>query len=493
MNKKSLTFNKGTLLAMPLLTLLIMFSSQSFAGLTTKHVIEQVVKTYGVAKLKSLHITDQYNTFREGQSYSPDEIDIEDNRVELSIDLMKKRKNFKWIIGDKGNYSVRHWLFNGEHGYAISHASKTMAKSDMVSFDFADRKHSYLFDTVIVSMIRENQHEISEYSEVSLRGELHFKLVMTGLRNDELAIYINKASGYVTYMEVLTNNAKRMLRYHYNNHILMQGFVFAQRAHATQGGKPYSLVTNRQVSFNHVADNDFTLPEQFGESAASADMSAMTVKKISEGVYHVGQDWGYSVFVDIGDGFISAGGYEAITERFEAVKAFAHVNKPLKYQVVSHHHSDHIRGMNEAAKLGAKFVTVKQHVNSVKAVVDSQLTDDDFHIVEQQAILANGKVMVIDMPSSHSSHNLMTYIPAAKLLFTADTYFSRQLDGVPFGGAHLKKIDDRLKALNLPVEKFSAAHSARLLTADDFSTSITKTLEPICPDSWNICQLMMAN
>jgi glyoxylase-like metal-dependent hydrolase (beta-lactamase superfamily II) len=273
-------------------------------------------------------------------------------------------------------------------------------------------------------------------------------------------------------------------------HKNQQGLVFAQQVNVTRGGNPHLVVTNRQVQFNPAPANIFALPNNYQESPASMDMSSMTVQEITEGVYLAGKDWGYSVFVDTGEGFIAAGGYSKLMERFDAVKSFAKIDKPLQKVVVSHHHRDHIQGMPEAIELGATLIAVEQHVNTVKAVINTSSTNDNFDIVENTASFADGKVIVIDMPSAHSSHNLMTYIPAAKLLFRADTYFSRQVGGVPFGGADLQKISQRLHSLDLEVDKFAAAHSARILTAADFEASKKKVFEPVCPVDWAICQVM---
>jgi glyoxylase-like metal-dependent hydrolase (beta-lactamase superfamily II) len=471
----------------------VAISSFSTAANKTELIINLVMTTYGgekFRKIKTIQLTDQFKTFRDGQSYSPQEIDIEHNYADVFIDVEKMRKNFRWIIGDKDDYSIRHWLFDGKDGYAISHASQTQSINDMVSYDFADRYHSHLLDTVIIQALITNRADATWLGEVNFFGQRHDRLRFRFSDNIEAELYINQKSGYLTYMEKTSDNAKRTLRYHYKGHKKQQGIAFAKDVHVTRGGNPNIVVTDRQVKFNKPIGNGFDLPKDYGASPASMDMSVMTIEEVMTGVYLVGQNWGYSVFVDVGDHFIAAGGYSELTERFNALKSFAKVDKPLQKMVVSHHHNDHIGGLAEAIKLGATLIAVEQHVNSVKGVVETPLNDAHFSLVENKASFANGQVVVFDMPSGHTSHNLMTYIPAAKLLFSADTYFSRQQNGAPFGGAHLQKINDRLTSLQLPVEKFAAAHSARILTAEDFLTSITKTIESVCPTSWQICQVM---
>lgn len=488
--------NKLTLSIITCCQLALITSPACFADEKTKQVIADVVASYGgeqLTNISTISLQDQFNTFRDGQSYSPTEVDIETNRVELFIDIAGQRKDFRWVIGDKDSYSIRHWLFDGSDGYAISHGSKTLAKNNMVNFSFADRSHSHLLDTVIVLMLSNDPNDAIWLGETDLFGDTHDKVGFSLNDDEELQLYINQQSGLLTYMENVHQDPSRTLRYRFKSHKKQQGVIFAQTVHVTRGGKPNTVITDREVAFNKKVFKQFDLPKTYGESAASMDMSEMTVQKVMDGVYLAGQRWGYSVFVDVGDGFIAAGGYSNLTKRFDAVKNFAKVDKPLQKMVVSHHHRDHIRGMPEAIKLGATLIIAQPHVDTVNALADNSLNDKNLNIVENVASFADDKVVVIDMPSGHSSHNLMTYIPAAKLLFTADTYFSRQLTGAPFGGSHLHKIKARMKALNFPVAKFAAAHSARILTDIDFEQSLTKEFKSVCPTDWAICQVVNAN
>ena len=41
------------------------------------------------------------------------------------------------------------------------------------------------------------------------------------------------------------------------------------------------------------------------------------------------------------------------------------VDRPLRYQVVTHHHSDHLGGIGEALDLGATLVTVAGNVEPI--------------------------------------------------------------------------------------------------------------------------------
>jgi len=84
----------------------------------------------------------------------------------------------------------------------------------------------------------------------------------------------------------------------------------------------------------------------------------------------------------------------------------------------------------------------------------------------------------------------MTYIPSAKIVFTADFYFSRQHSGEPEGYQTLKKFKDHLKTLNFDFDYLAAAHSGRVLTKENLENSIaniSNVKKEVCPINWDIC------
>ena len=232
----------------------------------------------------------------------------------------------------------------------------------------------------------------------------------------------------------------------------------------------------------------FALPIGYGEESPTLDFAEMAVKKLADGVYLAGKNWGFSIFVDAGDYFIAAGGYAGLTDRFDAVKAFAGTDKPLKYQLVSHHHIDHLGGMKEAAELGATFVTVADHVASIRESAGISIADDRFILVDGTASVADGKAMVVDFPSGHTSHMLVSYFPGSKIAFSADTFFSRQKAGSPSGYDGLDALKKLFADLNLDAQYFAAAHSGRVLTAADMDAALGNVPEDaVCPADWTFC------
>ena len=90
------------------------------------------------------------------------------------------------------------------------------------------------------------------------------------------------------------------------------------------------------------------------------------VKKLANNVYHAGKGRSFTLFINSDDYFIASGGHSGLTEAFKAVKDFSGIEKPLKFIISTHHHSEHIPSLREATALGEKIITVEQHLSALK-------------------------------------------------------------------------------------------------------------------------------
>jgi glyoxylase-like metal-dependent hydrolase (beta-lactamase superfamily II) len=275
--------------------------------------------------------------------------------------------------------------------------------------------------------------------------------------------------------------------YQYAGYKERDGIHFATETYVTRGGNPSFVTTYRSIDFNEDINAAFVLPEGYGPEAPALDFPDMTVEQVGDGIYLAGQNWGFSLFIDAGDHYIATGGYAGLKERLKAVQTFAGNQKPLRYQIVSHHHWDHVGGMTEAAELGANFIITKEHIETVRDRAAIDIPDERFNVVEVEKSISNGLVHVLDLPNEHSSHNLLTYVPSANLIFSADLFLSRQVSGAPDGYEDLRRLKAAISKAGFDVKRFAAAHSGRILTADDLNASINKISENRCPAGWVQC------
>ena len=467
------------------------FSGGAHAGVKEDALIDQMIAAYGgdaLLGLKTLRINDRYKGFRFGQSATPDEIDLSHYNAQVTVDFENRRKALQWVRGSHPNISLQHQIFDGDGGYYIDHAAKTLSQNDSITYARADRRVSFLLDTVLAKMIADERAEAVYQGDETYRGDLHDKISFQADGFPEMTLYIDSETGRISKMQRAHWVAGQYFNYQFSGYRQQDGITYAGTTYVTRGGQPFEVLTARSVKMNPDVTAAFTLPIGYGEEDPTIDFSKMTVKKLADGIYLAGKNWGFSIFVDAGDYFIAAGGYEGLAERFGAVKAFAGTDKPLKYQLVSHHHIDHLGGMKEAAELGASFVTVADHVASIRESAGIGIADDRFIIVDGTARVADGKAIVMDFPTGHTSHMLVSYFPDAKITFSADTFFSRQEAGSPSGYEALNRFKKMFADHKLDVRHFAAAHSGRVLTPADLDAAIKNIpKDAVCPADWAFC------
>lgn len=289
--------------------------------------------------------------------------------------------------------------------------------------------------------------------------------------------------------------------YLYSNYREQDGITVAGNVRMTD---EYELFTShrdlydREFSFNLPVDEFLVPPTDYDEFKYFAapdpndfvDQSKMTANKISDSVYHVGQGAAYSIFIDAGDYVIASGGYPGVKDRLQAYREASGVDKPLGYQIVTHHHIDHISGLPEAYELGAQLVTVQNHVEKVKAVFSDEVNDNRFVLISGSAVVgadAEKGVEVYDISTDHAEQLLLVYVRDEKLIFIPDHFGSPFKTGLPTHNENHKLLADEIKRLGLDVEKISRAHGSRIFSIDDLLAAAAQPAPSPCHNNRPIC------
>ncbi|MEP6922512.1 MAG: MBL fold metallo-hydrolase [bacterium] len=243
------------------------------------------------------------------------------------------------------------------------------------------------------------------------------------------------------------------------------------------------------------AESVFQGPEGFEKLAAPpATPPPPAVSKIAEDVYILeGLNGGTHnvLFVAFNDYVLVVEAPEQILYNNNSVQALARIKetvpgKPIKYLVLTHHHSDHAGGFREYVAEGATIVTTgetKRFLEKAVATESSLLPklspshkltietvenkkrvfQDDKHVVELYDI----------GPNPHAKEMLVVYLPKEKILFQADMLNAAANGTIPIAQDPTISFSEKLQQLGLNVEKIYAVHG-RAATPEELRTSIEK-------------------
>ncbi len=468
---------------------LVFAALPAWAGPAEDALIDKVVQAYGgeaVSSARSLIIRNHNKIIPFGQSAGPDVLDISDGRTELVIDLENRRKSFSSWNKNRAGTFLTQTVFADDAAYTLDHVNKTRAANQNAVFDAIGGGTVRSVDLTLVYVLLDNRDQAQAAGSSVIKGTPHSALTFPMEGSPDLTIHINDQTGLITRM-TRENAQFGTLSYNFSDHVSDGGVMYATQANFQIAGQANTLSVFREIAVNTATDAMFPDGDGYREAGAQIDRSEMTVRDLGQGIFYVGQNIGFSIFVDAGDHYVASGGYAALTQRFEALQEHTGTEKPLRYQIVTHHHSDHVGGMGEAVALNASLITVAEHVAPIQASLESPLADDRFMLVDGRATLAGGKIEVFDIGTAHSNHYLLVYLPELNLVFSADHFSTALEEGLPPANKNMTTFRTAVEALNLDIDGFLGAHGPRMLTMSDLRRATDGYREVVCPNNAAIC------
>jgi glyoxylase-like metal-dependent hydrolase (beta-lactamase superfamily II) len=210
---------------------------------------------------------------------------------------------------------------------------------------------------------------------------------------------------------------------------------------------------------------------------------------LAAGVYKIGG--GYtSLAIDMGDHIlvIESGQSDARGTAVMAAAKQAIPNKPIRYVVTSHAHFDHASGLPAAVAEGATILTHRNNEQVLEQLLSgprtligdslSKVATRRTNVVEAVGDRdvrrgTNGKVVeLIRIPNEHSDGLLAVYLPAEKVMWTADVTV---VNAQPAQLGVVRAAVETFNRLNLDYNTFIPAHQPnpdRPLTKADVMAAI---------------------
>jgi glyoxylase-like metal-dependent hydrolase (beta-lactamase superfamily II) len=232
-----------------------------------------------------------------------------------------------------------------------------------------------------------------------------------------------------------------------------------------------------------------------GGAPAAAPAMMVTAEKLGDGLYRLTTGGGSydSVIVEFKDYImmLEAGQPEARALAYIAETKKMYPNKPIRYVMNTHPHSDHTGGLPAMVAEGATIITHKNNeefferaLNTPRTLLTDTLAKNPkkakVETVSDKKVYSDGTrtVEFYHVPGApHSNGLLIAYIPKEKVLFQGD--FSLPTKPGEPANDHVKALAPVLKKLNLPFERYINVHaSAAPQTSKDFWDAIAVPSSP---------------
>jgi len=251
----------------------------------------------------------------------------------------------------------------------------------------------------------------------------------------------------------------------------------------TRGGWPFFEVTVTSAKANP-ADVATLVPAPApaggrggpgGGGRGPAPALVVTSEKLGDGLYRLTTGPGsydslivefkdYVMMLEAGQSVARGVAYVAETKKLIP-------NKPIRYVMNTHPHSDHTGGLPALVAEGATIITQKNNetflegaLNTPRTLLDDVLAKNPkkakVETVSEKKEYSDGTrtvVMYHTSPVPHSNGLMIAYIPKEKILFQGD--FSLPEPGQP-GNDHVKALVPILEKLNLDFNRYINVHTS---------------------------------
>ncbi|WP_417690258.1 DUF885 family protein [Pseudidiomarina sp.] len=465
-----------------------------------KDAIDKTVEAYGgeaLLQLKSLTLLDHSQQFSRGQSSNvwqgPAVTYLNEVDTTFTIDFERQHKEFKQmtrpIVGSHHapQPSITHHLFVDNQGYVVDHAQASYRPVQSLRFDTVGASYEAFSDLLIVRNMLTNPVKASWKDIAYIENQAHDVITFQPDAGAEYTVYLNQKTGFIRRLTRMQQDER--YTYDFLEHTKQNGIVYAQKLMVSHATAPVYVTQQRTVRYNSVTPESIKLPKDVTLAPAPqfVDASSLSFRELAPGVYFVGQDWSYTLFIDDGDGFISAGAWQVDAESREWQKAYELLVQstgkelPVKQHIVTHHHHDHLHGVPDIIAQGATLIAPAKTVDAIyDYLANASASAPTILPVADHRLIGTRRVLLLDVPTSHASHNLAVYLPDAKLLFTEDVFGSSLQQGFhspsrwPENDTYvrLERLLQKVQAMRFEVEQYVSSHHMRVLSPAEIQQAL---------------------
>jgi glyoxylase-like metal-dependent hydrolase (beta-lactamase superfamily II) len=283
------------------------------------------------------------------------------------------------------------------------------------------------------------------------------------------------------------------------------GAKFPTKIAQKLGGLPVLDLTVSDVQLN--APVSIEVPRAAQSAAPPAHVES---QKIAEGVWYLaGTPDPNSMAVEFKDYVVLI--ESSVTEaralaNMEEVKRLV-PNKPIRYHLNSHHHSDHAAGLRAFVAEGSIIITHEMNkpfyeqvvLKSPHALEPDKLSRNPkpakFIWVKDKYVLSDGdrSLEIYAVPGAgHTANLLMSFLPKEKILFITDIFnqFGEARPNDPPPGIvspYYAALGENLKRLNLDVQQLAPSHGKGAVSVELLRKALEGTVQAptVTPPSGN--------
>jgi glyoxylase-like metal-dependent hydrolase (beta-lactamase superfamily II) len=363
-------------------------------------------------------------------------------------------------------------ITDADGGRRIDHRVGTTTANEGEDFGANSGPFVRVTPVLLLRQLMEQSHRSHYLGEVSSAGQLYDVVSLVMDVGPVLSLYFDSKTRLLRRSERVLPSAG-LVGYRFLDYAEIDGIAFNRRFKLFVGGELNEDRTIKKTLVN-VSIAAYTKVDSALIEIAAAQPDAFGLQRLAEGVYLIGGAGTYALFVEMADHVVAVGGTAGFEARAAAL-AEQVPGKPVRYGVLTHHHSDHVVGAAEYAAAGVTVVAPAAH----EAVVRATFADSSayFEGVSESRTFSDDEreLQMIDIgPTDHSEHLLVAWLPKQRILFQADHFGVPEAGPTPPANSTTRSFAKALKRHKLKPRIIVSAHSPRAATMKDLAAALAK-------------------
>lgn len=438
-------------------------------------VIDAAIEAHGgaenISNLKTLVRKSAFTNIATGQSRKPgppyDQNESWNfNAIDLENDVFVATNK-----GEGGGYVFeQRTIINGEDSWQINYRAGTAAPIAEPDFNTQSGPFVRVTPVLLMRQLQARRTTSNWLGEVDVDGRMMDVITLVMEVGPALALYIDQETHMLSRMERVLPPFGQV-EYRFLDYTMVDGIAFNQKFRLYVNGDDNLIIDIKETRVNTSLDDYLEVPGDL-ERVAAVTPDPLSTQEIDEGVFLIGGNGTYALFVEMEDHVVAIGGTQTVPASIKEMRKEI-ADKPIKYGVLTHHHNDHVPGAAAYAEEDATIITFKEN----REVVLDAAGDEKAKLVfvEDRMTLTDGNktVELYNIgPTPHAENILIAYLPDEGIIFEAD-HFPQPRSGaippaVPATVAFAKQLDE----LNLDYNKLVGAHSARVASPADVKKAL---------------------
>ncbi|MGH8222191.1 MAG: MBL fold metallo-hydrolase [Woeseiaceae bacterium] len=362
-------------------------------------------------------------------------------------------------------------IVDGEESVQLDLRAGTVARIAEPDFATASGPFVRVTPALLVRTLKERAANAYYLGETRLAGREHDVIGFSMAVGPAITLYFDRKDHALRRSERLLPGAG-LVQYEFDDYRKVDGILINGR---------FRLLLNGDRNIERV-NVSATVNQPLGELASVAagleaipavEPDPLTRQEVAEGIWLIGGNNTYAMFVDMGEYIFAAGGTAGIPERIASLREVAG-EKPIRYGMLTHHHFDHVVGVPAYEAEGATVIAAATHEKIARRAAENgdalKLT-----AVSERMTLESGnrRIEIIDIgPTAHTEHLLVAWLPGEGILFEADHFALPQAGPIPPAVSSTRTFHEALLRHELAVRRFLSAHSPRIGTMDELRAAL---------------------